>query len=312
MRAIFMGTPDFAVPTLEAMLDAGHEVIGVYTQPDRAKGRGKNVVFTPVKETAIKHNIPVYQPARVRNPEIIEEIRAMAPEVIVVVAFGQILPKALLDIPKYGCINVHGSLLPKYRGSAPIQWAVINGEKVSGVTTMYMDEGIDTGDMLLKEEVVLDAKETSGSLLDKLSVVGAKLLVKTLGQIEDGMAVRKKQDDSLTGAYAKMLDKYMGNIDFSKPAEEIECLIRGLNPWPSAYTHFGKKTVKIWDADVSSEEYEGEYGEITEVTKDAFTVKTGKGSLVIRELQMEGKKRMKTDAFLRGAVLKKGDKFSQE
>lgn len=312
MRAIFMGTPDFSVPTLEAMIEAGHDVIGVFTQPDKAKGRGKNVQFTPVKETAIAHGIPVYQPAKVRAPEVLAQIEAMAPEVIVVVAFGQILPKALLDMPKYGCINVHASLLPKYRGAAPIQWAVINGETISGVTTMYMAEGIDTGDMILKEEIVLDAKETGGSLHDKLAVSGAKLLVKTLEQIKAGTAPREAQDDSQAGDYAKMLDKHMGNLDFSKSAREIEQLIRGLNPWPSAYTHLGKKTVKIWDADVSDKEYEGEYGEITEVTKDAFTVKTGKGGLIVRELQIEGKKRMYADAFLRGAALNKGDKFSQE
>ncbi len=312
MRAIFMGTPDFSVPTLEAMIEAGHDVIGVFTQPDKAKGRGKSVSFTPVKETALAHDIPVYQPAKVRAPEVLAQIEAMAPDVIVVVAFGQILPKALLDIPKYGCINVHASLLPKYRGAAPIQWAVINGEAVSGVRSEDMAEGIDTGDMILKEEIVLDAKETGGSLHDKLSVSGAALLVKTLAQIEEGTAPRVAQDDSQAGDYAKMLDKHMGNLDFSKPAAELEQLIRGLNPWPSAYTRLGKKTVKIWDADVSDKEYEGEYGEITEVTKDAFTVKTGKGSLIVRELQMEGKKRMYTDAFLRGVTLNKGDKFSQE
>lgn len=312
MRTIFMGTPDFAVPTLQAMLDAGHEVIGVFTQPDKARGRGKAVTYTPVKEKALSYGLPVFQPAKVRVPEVIEEIKALAPDVIVVVAFGQILPKALLDIPKYGCINVHASLLPKYRGAAPIQWAVINGEKVSGVTTMYMDVGLDTGDMILKEEIVLDKKETGGSLHDKLSVIGAGLLVKTLKQLEDGTAVREKQNDALAGDYAKMLDKHMGSIDFSQPAQNIERLIRGLNPWPSAYTKFAGKTVKLWEADVTDKEYEGNYGEIVEVTKEAFTVKTGRGGLIVRELQMEGKKRMRTDAFLRGFVVSKGDSFSQE
>lgn len=312
MRAIFMGTPDFAVPTLQAMIDAGHEVIGVFTQPDKARGRGKAVAYTPVKEKALSYGLPVFQPVKVRTPEVIEEIKAMAPDVIVVVAFGQILPKALLDIPKYGCINVHASLLPKYRGAAPIQWAVINGEKVSGVTTMYMDVGLDTGDMILKEEIVLDKKETGGSLHDKLSVIGAGLLVKTLKKLEDGTAVREKQDDALAGDYAKMLDKHMGRIDFSQPAQNIERLIRGLNPWPSAYTRLGGKTVKLWEADVTDKEYEGNYGEIVEVTKEAFTVKTGRGGLIVRELQMEGKKRMRTDAFLRGFTVSKGDSFSQE
>lgn len=312
MRAIFMGTPDFAVPTLQAMIDEGHEIIGVFTQPDKAKGRGKNVSYTPVKEKALSYGLPIFQPAKVRAPEVIAEIEAMSPDVIVVVAFGQILPKALLDIPKYGCINVHASLLPKYRGAAPIQWAVINGEKISGVTTMYMDVGLDTGDMILKEEVVLDKKETGGSLHDKLSVVGARLLIKTLKQLEDGTAVREKQDSAQAGDYAKMLDKHMGSIDFSQPAQTIERLIRGLNPWPSAYAKFAGKTVKLWDADVEDKDYEGSYGEIVEVTKDSFTIKTGRGGLIVRELQMEGKKRMRTDAFLRGFTVSKGDSFSQE
>ena len=309
MRVVFMGTPDLSVPTLQAVIDAGHEVVGVYTQPDKAKGRGKAVVYTPVKEKALEYNIPVYQPVRVRKPEVIEEIRALAPEVIVVVAFGQILPQELLDIPPYGCINVHTSLLPKYRGAAPIQWAVINGEKVSGVTTMYMDAGIDTGDMILKEEVVLDEKETAGSLHDKLAVVGASLLVKTLDMIKDGTAVREVQDETQTGAYAKMLDKHMGVIDFEKEAVEIERLIRGLNPWPSAYTKLNGKTCKLWLADVDDSEYEGPCGMVVKKTKNDFTIKTGKGGLVVRELQLEGKKRMDAGAFMRGVTINEGTMF---
>lgn len=309
MRVIFMGTPELSVPTLQAVIDAGHEVVAVYTQPDKAKGRGKAVVYTPVKEKALEYNIPVYQPVRVRKPEVIEEIRALAPDVIVVVAFGQILPQALLDIPPYGCVNVHTSLLPKYRGAAPIQWAVINGEKVSGVTTMYMDAGIDTGDMLLKEEIVLDEKETAGSLHDKLASIGAKLLVKTLDMIKDGTAVRVPQDHSLAGEYAKMLDKHMGAIDFEKDAEAIERLIRGLNPWPSAYTKLNGKTCKLWLADVDDTEYEGSCGTVVKVTKNDFTIKTGKGGLVVKELQLEGKKRMDAGAFMRGVVIKEGTMF---
>lgn len=311
MRVIFMGTPDFAVPTLQAVIDAGHEVAAVFTQPDKAKGRGKAVVYTPVKEKALEYHIPVYQPVKVRDPEVIEQIRQMNPDVIVVVAFGQLLPKTLLDIPPYGCINVHASLLPKYRGAAPIQWAVINGEKISGVTTMYMAEGLDTGDMILKEEVMLDEKETGGSLHDKLSVIGAALLVKTLNMLKEGTAVREKQDDSLKGQYAKMLDKHMGAIDFNEPAEKIERLIRGLNPWPSAYTKLNGKTCKFWLADVDSSDYDGVCGEVVKVTKNDFVIKTGQGGLIVKELQLEGKKRMDAGAFMRGVPIKEGVIFGE-
>lgn len=311
MRVIFMGTPDFAVPTLQAVIDAGHELAAVFTQPDKAKGRGKAVVYTPVKEKALEYHIPVYQPVKVRDPEVIEQIRQMKPDVIVVVAFGQLLPKTLLDIPPYGCINVHASLLPKYRGAAPIQWAVINGEKISGVTTMYMAEGLDTGDMILKEEVMLDEKETGGSLHDKLSVIGAALLVKTLNMLKEGTAVREKQDDSLKGQYAKMLDKHMGAIDFNEPAEKIERLIRGLNPWPSAYTKLNGKTCKFWLADVDSSDYDGVCGEVVRVTKNDFVIKTGQGGLIVKELQLEGKKRMDAGAFMRGVSIKEGVIFGE-
>lgn len=311
MRVIFMGTPDFAVPTLQAVIDAGHELAAVFTQPDKAKGRGKAVVYTPVKEKALEYHIPVYQPVKVRDPEVIEQIRQMKPDVIVVVAFGQLLPKTLLDIPPYGCINVHASLLPKYRGAAPIQWAVINGEKISGVTTMYMAEGLDTGDMILKEEVMLDEKETGGSLHDKLSVIGAALLVKTLNMLKEGTAVREKQDDSLKGQYAKMLDKHMGAIDFNEPAEKIERLIRGLNPWPSAYTKLNGKTCKFWLADVDSRDYDGVCGEVVKVTKNDFVIKTGQGGLIVKELQLEGKKRMDAGAFMRGVPIKEGVIFGE-
>ncbi len=309
MRVIFMGTPEFAVPTLQAIIDAGHEVAAVFTQPDRAKGRGRAVVASPVKEKALACDIPVFQPARVRDPQVIEQIREMAPEVIVVVAFGQILPKALLEIPPLGCINVHASLLPKYRGAAPIQWAVINGEAVSGVTTMFMDEGLDTGDMILRAEVPLAPKETGGSLQDKLAPVGAELLIRTLRQLAEGTAVRTPQDSTLAGSYAKMLDKSMGAVDFTRPAVEIERLIRGLNPWPSAYTHFQGKTCKLWLADVDARTYEGVCGQVVRVDRDRFTVKCGSGALIVRELQLEGKKRMGSGDFLRGVRIVPGDIF---
>ena len=305
MRVVFMGTPDFAVGTLEAIIKEEHEVVGVVTQPDKPKGRGKNMQFTPVKEVAIANQIPVYQPLKVKEPEFIEELAKLNPEVIVVVAFGQILPKAILDMPKYGCVNVHASLLPKYRGAAPIQWAVIDGETESGVTTMLMDVGLDTGDMLKKTVIPLDKEETGGSLHDKLAVAGADLLIETLKELEAGTAVRTKQDDSLSN-YAKMLDKQLGCIDFSKSAEEIERLIRGLNPWPSAFTGLDGKTLKIWAATVIDKEADGEFGEIVEVTKAEILVKTGEGLLQLNEVQLEGKKRMETDAFLRGYPVKVG------
>ena len=305
MRVVFMGTPDFSVPTLEKIIEAGHEVIGVVTQPDKAKGRGKKVLFPPVKETALAHDLPVYQPRRARDPEFIEEMKALNPDVMVVVAFGQILPKAILDIPKYGCINVHASLLPKYRGAAPIQWAVIRGEKVSGVTTMQMDVGLDTGDMLLKKEVLLDEEETGGSLHDKLSTLGGDLLIETLKKIEAGDIHPEKQDDSQAGEYARMLDKNLGRIDFSMPAVEIERLIRGLNPWPSAFTSYNGKTMKLWKAKADNCG-QGVPGQVIHVDKNSFTVQTGQGTLQILELQMEGKKRMDAGAFLRGCPLETG------
>lgn len=306
MRVVFMGTPDFSVPTLECIIEAGHEVVGVVTQPDKAKGRGKKVVYTPVKEKALEHGLIVYQPRRAREPEFIEQMRALNPDVMVVVAFGQILPKELLDIPKYGCVNVHASLLPKYRGAAPIQWAVIRGEKISGVTTMQMDVGLDTGDMLLKTEVPLAEDETGGSLHDKLSVLGGDLLIETLKGLEAGTIVPEKQDDSQSGEYARMLDKSLGKIDFSMRAEEIERLIRGLNPWPSAYTSYNNKTMKLWKARVVSGG-EAVPGQVLAVDKKGFTVQTGDGALQILELQMEGKKRMDAGAFLRGCPLTVGE-----
>lgn len=310
MRVVFMGTPDFAVGTLEAILAAGHKVVGVVTQPDKPKGRGKNMQFPPVKETALAHDLPVYQPAKVKEEAFIDTLGKLEPEVIVVVAFGQILSKEILDMPKYGCVNVHASLLPKYRGSAPIQWAVINGEKESGVTTMLMDEGIDTGDMLKKVVVPLDEKETGGSLFDKLASEGAKLLVETLRELEQGTATRTPQQDEQS-THAKMLDKKLGLIDFSKSAEEIERLIRGLNPWPSAYTGYNGKTLKIWDAEVVDKEMDGELGQVVLVTKQELFVKTGKGLLSLQEVQLEGKKRMDVDAFLRGNAVEVGTKLEK-
>lgn len=305
-----MGTPEFAVPALQSLIDSEHEVIAVVTQPDKAKGRGKAVQLTPVKEKALQYDIPVYQPVKVKTPEFVEILRELAPDVIVVAAFGQILSKDILELPKYGCMNIHASLLPRLRGAAPIQWAVINGEKKSGITIMQMDIGLDTGDMLLKEEVVLDEKETGGSLHDKLTVMGGPLILEALRQAEAGTLKPEKQREE-ESSYAKMLDKALGEIDFSKSAEEIERFIRGLNPWPSAYTFLNGKTLKIWDADVVEGQWEGETGEIIEVTKDTLIVKTGEMALAIRTLQLEGKKRMDTGAFLRGFAVQTGTKLGR-
>ena len=306
MKVIFMGTPDFSVGTLEALAEAGHEVVLAVTQPDKPKGRGGKMQYTPVKEAALARDIPVYQPKKIREPECIEELKKYNADIMVVIAFGQILPKEILQMTPYGCINVHASLLPKYRGAAPIQWAVIDGEKVSGVTTMQMNEGLDTGDMILKTEIPLDQKETGGSLHDKLAEAGAKLCVETLKCLEDKTATWEPQGESTT-AYAKMLDKNLGNINWNDPAVQIERLIRGLNPWPSAYTHWNDKVIKLWQADVVEDNTDQEAGTIVKVEKDSFYVQTGEGLLKIEELQLQGKKRMDAGALLRGNHLEYGE-----
>lgn len=309
MRIVFMGTPDFAVPVLESLCDAGHEVEAVVTQPDKPRGRGKEMQHTPVKESALERNIKVYQPVKVKDEEFVDTLRGINPDVIVVVAFGQILPSSIIHLPKYGCINVHASLLPKYRGAAPIQWVIIDGEKETGITTMQMDEGLDTGDIMLKAAVAIDEKETGGSLHDKLAEMGGKLIVDTLKQVEEGSITPVKQDDSKSN-YAKMLDKKLGKIDFNKSAGEIERLVRGLNPWPSAYAFLHGKTLKIWDADVREEKTDAAPGQIIRVTKDEIEVSTGNGVLIINELQLEGKKRMDTESFLRGYKVIQGEKLN--
>ena len=317
MRVIFMGTPDFSVGTLEALIAAGHDVCLAVTQPDKPKGRGKEMQFPPVKETAIKHGIPVYQPKKIREPECLEELRKYNADVMVVVAFGQILPKTILEMTPYGCINVHASLLPKYRGAAPIQWSIIEGEAVTGVTTMQMDEGLDTGDMIMKEEVPIVEDETGESLHDKLAAAGAALCVETLKALEDKSAVFEKQGESPT-AYAKMLTKEMGNIDWSQSAVQIERLVRGLNSWPSAYTRWNGKVMKIWRAKAEpgpageNTAGNGQPGTVTEVRKDSFAVQTGVGVLRVYEVQIPGKKRMETSAFLRGYTMEPGTVLTRE
>lgn len=312
MRVIFMGTPDFSVGTLEALIAAGHDVCLAVTQPDKPKGRGKEMQFPPVKKMAIKHGIPVYQPRKIREPECVETFRKYNADVMVVIAFGQILPGPILEMTPYGCINVHASLLPKYRGAAPIQWSIIEGEAITGVTTMQMDEGLDTGDMIMKKEVPIAEDETGESLHDKLAEAGAALCVETLKALEDKTAVFEKQGESPT-AYAKMLTKEMGNIDWSRSAVQIERLVRGLNSWPSAYTHWDGKVMKIWRAKAEADQAEaGQPGTVTEVDKDSFAVQTGDGVLRVYEVQIPGKKRMDTGAFLRGYTMEPGTSLTRE
>lgn len=310
MRVIFMGTPDFAVGTLEEIIKAGHEAVLVVSQPDKAVGRSKALKYTPVKACAIEHGIEVYQPQRVRDAECVEYLRSYAPDIIIVEAFGQIIPKEILDMPRFGCINVHASLLPKYRGAAPIQWAVINGDAVSGVTTQRMNEGIDTGDMILKEEVVLREDETGGSLFERLAAVGAKLCVRTMAEIEAGTAVYTPQDNAKATHTAK-IHKELGSINWMNDAKSIECLIRGLDPWPSAYTRLGEKTLKIWRAHVVPAEHQAAPGCIIKAGKDGIFVQTGDGILVLTEVQMEGKKRMPVEAFLNGYPVEAGTYFKR-
>lgn len=323
-KVVFMGTPDFAVGTLQALLDCDrYEVTAVFTQPDKPKGRGKAMQMTPVKELALEAGIPVYQPQKIREPQWLALLKEMNPDAIIVVAFGQIIPESILSLPPYGCINVHGSLLPKYRGAAPIQWAVIDGEKESGVTTMRMDSGVDTGDMIRKKTIVLDAKETGGSLFDKLSAAGAELLIETLDAVNAGTAQYEKQPKESPTPYAAMLRKEDGRIDWTKSAQELECLIRGLNPWPSAYTSYRGKTLKLWAAHVEQDsdmeqdcadgtEVSVQPGTAAQVTKTELKIQTGNGLLVIEELQPEGKKRMACDAFLRGYPVEPGEVFGSK
>ena len=277
MRIVYMGTPDIAVPTLRYLAESKHQVVGVLTQPDRPKGRGHHTIPTAVKAAALEYDIPVYQPLSLRKGEdaaaALETLRQLNPDLIVVLAYGQILPKEVLELPKYGCINLHASLLPAYRGAAPIQWVILNGETKTGVTAQQMGEGLDTGDMIEKAVVDITEDDTAGSLHDKLMEAGCSLILSTMEKLENHTAVLTPQNDS-ESCYAKMLKKELGNIDFNRPAEEIERLIRGLNPWPSAYTRYHGKTLKIWKARVKEGDTSCKPGEITEVAKDTFCIQT--------------------------------------
>lgn len=306
MKVVFMGTPDFAVNILKAIINSPHEVTAVVTQEDKPKGRGKELAFTPVKQCALEAGIPVFQPRRIKAPEAVEQLKAFEADIFVVAAFGQILSKEILEMPRFGCINVHASLLPKYRGAAPIQWSIIDGEQESGVTIMQMDEGLDTGDMLFKSVVPITDTETGGSLHDKLADAGAKLCIEALHKIEQGTVNPEKQQDA-DSCYAKMLDKSMGLLHFTKSAAELERLIRGLNPWPSTYTTYHGKTLKIWRAALTQRPVNGQPGTVADVEEDAIYINTGDVQLRIDELQLEGKKRMSTKEFLLGRNVLTGE-----
>nr|WP_297171719.1 methionyl-tRNA formyltransferase [uncultured Agathobaculum sp.] len=302
MRIVFMGTPDFAVPSLKALIGAGHQVCAVYTQPDKPQGRRQILTAPPVKELALQHNIPVYQPVTLKSEDEQTRLRALAPEVITVAAYGKLLPKAVLDIPPRGCINVHGSLLPRWRGAAPIQWSVIAGDQTAGVTTMLMAEGLDTGDMLLTYETPVGARETAGELFDRLAQAGAKLLVETLDRLD---AITPCPQDNSQSCYARMLDKQMAVIDWTKPAHEIDCLIRGLNPWPVALTTLSGERLKVYAAEPAAGY--GRPGEVIESDpKRGLIVACGAGALALREVQPVGGRRMLCADFLRGHAVKKG------
>lgn len=306
MKVVFMGTPDIAVEVLEGLVASEkHQIVEVVTQPDRPRGRSGKPAYSPVKEAALTQRIPVFQPEKIKAADSISHLKTLDFDVIVVVAFGQILSKEILELPKYGCINVHASLLPRWRGAGPIQWAILAGDEKTGVTTMKMDEGLDTGDMLLKQEIEITPEETGGSLFDKVAKEGRTLLLKTLDAIEEGTVVPEPQNGE-ESTYAKMLTKDMGRLDFTKTAKELDCYIRGLNPWPSAFTSYMGKTLKIWQAAVSDNIPELKPGQIGRITKDTFSIQTGEGSLIVYELQLEGKRRMSTGDFLRGVKLQEG------
>ena len=308
MRIVFMGTPDFAVPSLQALIDAGHDVCAVYTQPDKPQGRKQILTAPPVKTLALEHDIPVFQPNTLKNEDEQARLRELAPEVIIVVAYGKLLPKAVLDIPPHGCINVHGSLLPRWRGAAPIQWAVIAGDEMAGVTTMQMAEGLDTGDMLLTYETKVGEKETAGELFDRLAQSGAELLTQTLVKLDE---ITPRPQDDAQSCYALMLDKQLAVIDWSKSAHEIDCLIRGLNPWPIALTTLSGERLKVFAAEKAAGN--GEPGAVLEADpKKGLTVACGEGALGLTEIQLVGGKRMKATDFLRGHAIEVGTKLGDE
>lgn len=306
IRTVFMGTPEFALGTLQGLIDAGCDLVGVYTQPDRPKGRGKQLAAPPIKELAQKYDIPVYQPTKLRDPEAVAELQEIAPDLIVVVAYGQILPQSVLDIPKYGCINVHASLLPKYRGAAPINMVIIDGETETGITTMHMDAGLDTGDMLVKRSLAIVENETAGELHDRLARLGRETMEETLKQLCAGTLTPEKQNDDLT-CYAPMMKKEDGRLDWNRSATELHNQVRGLDPWPGAYTSLNGELLKLAATRVA--EGQGEPGCVVAADADGVQVACGEGMLVINQLQLAGRKRLSAADFLRGQPLPAGTRF---
>lgn len=312
MKLVFMGTPDFAAGALKAIVEAGHQVSAVVTQPDRPKGRGKEVQFSPVKEYALSQGLPVFQPTRIKTPEAVEELKKYEAEVYVVAAFGQILSSQILHMPKYGCLNIHASLLPKYRGAAPIPWAILNGDKETGVTIMQMDEGVDTGDMLLQRAIPIEAQDTADSLHDKLMELGAGLIVESLQLLEEGRLTPVKQEEELATHVGKM-DKAFGELHFDETAQSLERKVRGLNSWPSAYTFYKGKRLKIWESQAvdCKEAQKALPGTVLEVLKDSILVATKDGALRILQVQQEGKRRMTVKEFLLGCTIKTGERLGK-
>ncbi len=308
MKIVFMGTPDYAVGALEALIRAGHEITAVVTQPDKAKGRSGNLQYPPVKECALAHGISVFQPERIKRPEAVAQLRTYEADVFVVAAFGQILSREILEMPAYGCLNIHASLLPRYRGASPIQHVIIDGEERTGITIMQMDTGIDTGDILYTKEMSIDRQDTCQTLYGKLTALGGQAIVEALELLQQGALTPEKQRDE-DSCYAPVITKEMGRIDFAKDALSIERLIHGMNPWPSAYTFYQGKQLKIWDALAQEDVSDTEPGTIVSVDRQDFTVATGRGSLRALEVQLEGKKRMSAHDFLLGVRLTPGEKL---
>ena len=308
MKIIFMGTPDFAAGALKALIGAEHEIILAVTQPDKPKGRSKELVPSPVKVCAVENGIPVFQPRRIKVPEAVEELRKFQADICVVAAFGQILSQEILDMPHFGCLNIHASLLPKYRGASPIQHVILDGEERTGITVMQMDAGLDTGDMLYKKEIPIEKTDNYETLHDKLMELGGEAIVEALALLEQGKLIPQKQQDDLS-CYAPLIDKTMGEIDFSKDAETIDRQIRGMTPWPSAFTFYRGKQLKVWLAEpaIAENTFGRIPGEILQVSKDCVTVAAGKGALRIYELQLEGKKRMTARDFLLGVKMQPGE-----
>lgn len=307
-RIVFMGTPEFAVSTLAILYKTGYDIVGVVTQPDRPKGRGQKLAASPVKEFALAHGLPVYQPERIKTPEFIEQLRGLSPDVIIVVAYGQILSEEILMLPPGGCINVHASLLPKYRGAAPIHWAIINGEKATGITTMHMDRGMDTGDMILKAEIPITAEDTTGSMHDKLAQLGAEMLWQTLQQVAAGTAPREAQDDT-QATYAPLLKRDHERLDWERSAPQLDCQIRGLNPWPGAFTTHRNRQLKIWRAVPLAEQAGQSPGTIIAVDRDGIVIAAVEGSLRLTEVQPQNNKKMLAADYARGYHIESGEQM---